>query len=164
MAHLRYAMIAWLSLGIREPGILLSHLNQLSRQLTITATAAVALYDPATRIMRWARAGHPPPLLARAGTGRALERPDGILLGAVPEPVYAVLAPQLEVGDLVLFFTDGLIERRSRNTDELLDQVKQTLAAASTEPAGDGLGRLPARLPTASPDDDTCTMVIQVLP
>jgi len=114
--------------------------------------------------MRWARAGHLPPLLARAGTARVLERPDGILLGAVPEPVYTVVAPRLEVGDLVLFYTDGLIERRSSSTDELLDQVKQTLAEVSAEPAGAALGRLPGRLPQASPDDDTCTMVVQVGP
>ena len=47
MAHLRFSLVAWLSIGIRDPGTLLGHMNRLCLQLGITGTAAIAVYDPA---------------------------------------------------------------------------------------------------------------------
>jgi serine phosphatase RsbU (regulator of sigma subunit) len=164
MAHLRYALIAWLSSGIRDPGILLANLNQLCGQLEITGTAVVALYEPASRTMRWARAGHMPPLLARGGRADSLDRPPGMLLGAVRETTYPVRSPRLAADDLVLFYTDGLVERRSAGIDELLGRVKDTLAEVSTDPAGQQLSRLRSLLQQASPDDDTCTVAVRVMP
>ncbi|GIJ45183.1 hypothetical protein Val02_20690 [Virgisporangium aliadipatigenens] len=159
MAHLRFSLIAWLSIGILDPGTLLAHLNRLCLQLGITATAAVAVYDPATRTLAWARAGHLPPLLARAGSTRELGRPDGLLLGADAGARYPVLAPRLEPADLVLFYTDGLIERRA---DDRLAHVLRHLSEVSAEPGAAPLKRLRDLLHRASPHDDTCTLAVRV--
>jgi serine phosphatase RsbU (regulator of sigma subunit) len=164
MAHLRFSLIAWLSIGIRDPGTLLAHMNRLCGQLRITGTAAVAVYDPAARTLAWARAGHLAPLLARAGTAVELDLPAGLLLGADRGSVYPVLTPRLEGGDLVLFYTDGLVERRTRGTRLMLDQVKRTLSRTSAGPGERALTDLRGLLHNASPDDDMCTLAIRVLP
>lgn len=164
MAHLRFSLVAWLSIGIRDPGTLLGHMNQLCMQLGITGTAAIGVYDPGTRTLSWARAGHMPPLLARGGAVSELDQPAGLLLGAAADVVYPVLTPTLRDDDLVLFYTDGLVERRFANTDEMLDRVKRTLADVSADPAPRPLDRLRGLLHHPSPDDDTCTLAVRVLP
>ena len=129
-----------------------------------TGTAAVAVFDPESRSLTWGRAGHAPPLLARAGTARPLELPAGLLLGADDASSYQVLAPRLAADDLLLLYTDGLVERRVAATPPLIDQVLLGLAEASAEPGELALGRLASRLNRPSPDDDTCTVAVRVLP
>ncbi|MET8365054.1 SpoIIE family protein phosphatase [Micromonospora sp. NPDC005194] len=163
MAHLRFALVAWLSIGIRDPSVLLGHLNRLCGQLSITGTAVVAVYDPATRVLCWGRAGHTVPLLSRAGETKPLDRPPGLLLGAGDDAVYPVLSPRLSPGDLVLFYTDGLIERRAPEQDRL-PQVRATLSALTATPGEQPLARLRDLLNHPNPDDDTCTLAVRVLP
>jgi serine phosphatase RsbU (regulator of sigma subunit) len=163
MAHLRYGLVAWLSSGIDEPGALVGHLNRLSGQLNITGTAVVAVYDPASNDLRWARAGHMAPLLARAGQADLLDRPDGMLLGADPRSIYPVRSAALQPDDVVLFYTDGLVERRQTSLNVLLGTVKQALASVSVKPDETSLPRLNTLLHDPSPDDDTCTLAVRVL-
>jgi len=160
MAHLRFALIAWLAIGIDDPATLLRHLNRLCTRLRVTGTAVIAVYDPATRGLTWARAGHAAPLLARGGTTMPLELPPGLLLGADDNAGYQMLTPFLVPGDLLLFYTDGLVERRTPGGPALLPRVMSALAEAS---AGDeqGLPELAARLNRPSPDDDTCTVLVR---
>ena len=163
MAHLRFALVAWLSIGIREPGLLLRHLNRLCTQLGITGTALVAVYDPRTRTLPWARAGHMAPLVARDGDSIELDRPAGLLLGAEPEEDFPVASTRLEPGDLVLFYTDGLVERRSGGTTERAAEVREHLQAVSAAPGADPLPRIHRLLHAPSPDDDTCTLTVRVM-
>ncbi|MET8348566.1 PP2C family protein-serine/threonine phosphatase [Micromonospora sp. NPDC005206] len=163
MAHLRFALVAWLSIGIRDSAVLLGHLNRLCGQLAITGTAVVAVYDPVTRLLCWGRAGHLAPLLSRDGGTGPLDRPPGLLLGAADDSVYPVLTPRLRPGDLVLFYTDGLVERRAPEEDRL-EQVRSVLSALSAEPGEQTLGRLRDLLHQPSPDDDTCALAVRVLP
>jgi serine phosphatase RsbU (regulator of sigma subunit) len=161
MAHLRFALVAWLSVGIRDPGLLLRHLNRLCAQLGITGTALVGVYDPGTRLLPWARAGHMPPLIGRGGRSIDLDRPPGLLLGAEPESDFPVANARLHPGDLVLFYTDGLVERRgdmSRRSAEVRDH----LSAVSAAPGADPLPRIHRLLHAPSPDDDTCTLAVRV--
>ncbi|MDR7277814.1 PP2C family protein-serine/threonine phosphatase [Catenuloplanes atrovinosus] len=159
MAHLRFALVAWLSIGLRDPGVLLSHLNRLCLQLGITGTAIIALYDPAGRTLRWARAGHPMPLLSRDGGADEFDRPCGLLLGAAESAEYPVLTPVLRPDDVVLFYTDGLVERRAGDPAAQVLRVRDALAAA-----GPDLRRVHAALNEPSTFDDTCTLAVRVLP
>lgn len=163
MAHLRFALIAWLSIGIDDPALLLAHLNRLCGQLGITGTAVIGVYDPGPRTLSWARAGHPVPLLARSGRTRLLDQPAGLLLGAADDACYPVPRLRLRGGDLLLLYTDGLVERRTTSTHKLVARVKEVLSAASTQPDGEQLTLLRARLNYSSPDDDTCTLAVRVL-
>lgn len=87
-------------------------------------TAFVAVYDPAARMLTCVRAGHNPPLLFNPGReGRSLElKPDGIGLGIVDQDTFEPLIKRLEVpvlsGDVLLLYTDGLVEAHDRNGEE----------------------------------------------
>ncbi|MGC9541536.1 PP2C family protein-serine/threonine phosphatase [Streptomyces sp. UG1] len=94
-----------------QPGQLMSWLNQLLDATVQPAlgSAVCCRYRPDTRTLAWAQAGHPAPLLFRDGTGRRLNAPEGVLLGATSSAEYAQAEETLEVGDLLVLHTDGLV-------------------------------------------------------
>ncbi|MEV4919276.1 SpoIIE family protein phosphatase [Streptomyces tirandamycinicus] len=109
MAMLMGALRALAVAGI-PPGPLMGHLNVLldsSAQPTLGSTVCCH-YDPATRVLSWAQAGHPAPLLFRGGTGHALPQPDGVLLGATAGGAYEQDEISLLPGDVLVLHTDGL--------------------------------------------------------
>ncbi len=161
MAHLRFALVAWLSEGIRDPGVLLRHLNRLCAQLGITGTAVIGVYDPATCLLPWSRAGHMAPLLGRDGRSSDLDLPPGLLLGADAEAEFPVAGARLRPGDLVLFYTDGLVERRGEGARRATG-VRHHLGAVSADPGPDPLPRIHRLLHAPNPDDDTCTLAVRV--
>ncbi|MEU3465233.1 SpoIIE family protein phosphatase [Streptomyces sp. NPDC006733] len=140
------------------PGRMLGWLNTVAHRLTehVTATVVCGLYDPATRVVRWARAGHPPPVLVRGERSTVLPLPAGILLGAVAEARYAEETVLLAPGDTLLLYTDGLLERRDRTVNQSLEQLLRDAGP----PTGD-LEKDLDRLLTHSnsdTDDDTCVI------
>jgi serine phosphatase RsbU (regulator of sigma subunit) len=163
MAHLRFALIAWLSIGIHDPSELLAHLNRLCLQLRITGTAVLAVFDPAGGELAWARAGHAPPLLARGGRAVPVDLPRGLLLGADEDAVYQVCRPRLAGGDLMLLYTDGLVERRTPGDPTLLNEVTGLVVTASAGVDDRTVAELASALSRPSPDDDTCTLTVRVL-
>ncbi|MGW4720060.1 SpoIIE family protein phosphatase [Nocardia sp. NPDC004260] len=146
------------------PGQMLTWLNLVAHHLTdnIFATAICGLYDPQTRVLRWARAGHLPPVLVRAGQASSLPLLQGMLLGAVAETTFEEAELQLEPDDTLLLYTDGLIERR----DRLLDDCIERLLVRSAQLSGTLDDRLDELLDgsDADTDDDTCVVGIQVGP
>lgn len=82
------------------------------------ASAAVCMLDQGRPALRWAQAGHPPPVLVSCGTARLLARPSGLLLGTAPTAKYHLGYEELAAGDILFFYTDGLVERRDRDIDE----------------------------------------------
>ncbi|CAL9364765.1 hypothetical protein SUDANB176_00746 [Streptomyces sp. enrichment culture] len=101
-----------------EPGPLLACLNRLldATVQPVLGSAVCLRYRPETRSLVWAQAGHPAPLLFRDGTGRALDAPDGVLLGATSGASYGQAEVTLEVGDLLLLHTDGLVPGQAGTT------------------------------------------------
>ncbi|WP_159671940.1 PP2C family protein-serine/threonine phosphatase [Streptomyces mexicanus] len=93
------------------PDRLLAWLNQLldTTGRPALGSAVCCRYRPATRTLLWARAAHPAPLLFRDATGRALDAPDGVPLGAGPDAAYGQAEATLAVGDLLLLHTDALL-------------------------------------------------------
>ncbi|WP_107482939.1 SpoIIE family protein phosphatase [Streptomyces sp. M41(2017)] len=144
------------------PGQLLSWLNAVAHHLTggVTATAVCGIYDPRRRVLRWARAGHLPPVLVRDADAAPLPLIKGILLGAVPEATFEEDEVQLAVHDTLLMFTDGLIERRDRSVEVSLRQLLQA-ARTTSRTLDHQLDRL-LTYSRSDTDDDTCIVGIQV--
>jgi serine phosphatase RsbU (regulator of sigma subunit)/PAS domain-containing protein len=144
------------------PGQLLTWLNLVAHHLAehITATAVCGLYDPDTRILRWARAGHLPPVLVRAGKARSLPLHGGLLLGAVPDITYQEEEIRLLPGDTLLMYSDGLVERRDLALDDSLTELLNA-AAGPDRPLGDLLDHLLTHS-RSDTDDDTCLIGIRV--
>ncbi len=144
------------------PAQLLSWLNTVTYHLTshLTATAVCGIYDPDTRCLRWARAGHLPPVLVRGAEARAFPLASGALLGAMPDVQYGEEEVQLEREDILLMYTDGLVERRDASVTESLAQ----LLAVASRPAGSLEKRLDNLLTYSSSDtdDDTCLIGVRV--
>ncbi|MFJ8769745.1 SpoIIE family protein phosphatase [Streptomyces clavifer] len=161
MVVLRNAMRG-LAITGAGPGQLLSWLNIVAHHLTeqVTATAVCGLFDPETRILRWARAGHLPPVLVRGEEAFKLPLLRGLLLGALAEAEYQEEEIQLEPSDTLLMYTDGLIERRDTSVEDSLSQLLTTARAAAPS-----LERRLDRLLTHSEsdtDDDTCIIGVRV--
>ncbi|MET0491795.1 MAG: PP2C family protein-serine/threonine phosphatase [Actinoplanes sp.] len=165
MAQLRHSLRA-LAVTTSDPAELLGHLNLLTCELDyenravaeIAATAVVARYEPDRRRLTWAQAGHPPPLLSRGGRTAPLTRPPGPMLGVVADARYVCSTLDLQFGDLVLFYTDGLVEHRLRGVDDGLAAVIATVDEAVAASPRQPLGELLSRLRQANPEDDTCIL------
>ena len=145
------------------PADLLRHLNYAACHLTegIAGTVVCGRYDPETRLLRWARAGHLPPVLVRDGKAEMLPLPGGVLLGLHPEAEYEEVTLPLRSGDSLLLFTDGLIERRA---DSISDALREFTAAAV--PAGpDAATHADRILASAISDtgDDACLVAVRIL-
>jgi serine phosphatase RsbU (regulator of sigma subunit) len=161
MAQLRHALATMVVTTTTDPADLLSHLNRLlsaKRATAGLATAVVARFDPSAMTLTWALAGHPAPLHTRRGVTTHLDEPHSTMLGVIRDPHYRNATVVLEADDLLLFFTDGLIEHRRHTIDEGLVPVVATLNRASTAAGRPSLPDLLAQLRRANPDDDTCIL------
>ncbi|GGQ43058.1 SpoIIE family protein phosphatase [Couchioplanes azureus] len=161
MAQLRHMLAGLTVTTTTDPAQLLWHLNRLLYSCATTATAAVARFDPGSQSLTWAQAGHPAPLHARAGTTTALPRPHGQLLGADRDARYDTATVSLDPADLLLFYTDGLIEHRRHTLAEGLAPVIATLNDISASGSSQPLADLLSRLRRANPDDDTCLLAVR---
>jgi len=145
------------------PAELLDWLNKIAFHLTdgIIGTAVCGLFDPQTRSLRWARAGHLPPVLVRDGAAEILPLPEGVLLGADPDARFTEAVLPLRPGDALVLFTDGLIERHDEPIDDSLEALQRLIAAA---PAADIHGFADHLLGQARSDtsDDACLVAVGV--
>lgn len=161
MARLRGAL-AGLAITGSPPERLLGWLNDLVHHVDAEHTASVmaGYFDPHSRVLTWAQAGHPPPLLVRGDQAQPLESPAGVLLGAGRDG-YEAASLQLEPGDLLLLYSDGLVERRDRSLEAGLDTL--TCAAAGITDPEQVIATVLDALGSTDPEDDTCLVALRVL-
>jgi serine phosphatase RsbU (regulator of sigma subunit) len=161
MARLRGAL-AGLAITGAPPARLVGWLNDLVRHVGPEHTASViaGYFDPASRVLTWAQAGHPPPILIRGGWARPLDPPAGILLGAGAAE-YGTAALALARGDVLLLYSDGLIERRYWSLDDgLAALIAATRGRADPERV---IAAAVRALGATDAEDDTCLVALQVL-
>ncbi len=105
-------------------------------------TLFTARIDPQTLDMDYCNAGHDPPLLMRAdGTVERLE-PGGMLLGIEPEAGYEQSRTRLGVGDVLVAFTDGLVDVMSFSSERFgIDRLIAGVQAGmnNARPTGAGV-------------------------
>jgi serine phosphatase RsbU (regulator of sigma subunit) len=143
-ASLLTASLEALAAGPIEDGLPPDQIcDRLSRQLHRRtppekyATAFVAVLHTASGLLRYTNAGHNPPLLVRA-TGE-VERlgPTGLPIALVPAAPYRLAETLLSPGDLLVIYTDGLVEAASPEDEEYgLDRLTEAclrLRSASCE-------------------------------
>ncbi len=103
-------------------------------------TLFYAKLDPQTRLLRYASAGHNPPLLYRPSTQESTWlKPTGPAIGLVDDFGFASNDVQLSSGDILLLYTDGIVEAVNPSQDQqfgydrLLDVVRQNDGSSATE-------------------------------
>jgi serine phosphatase RsbU (regulator of sigma subunit)/anti-sigma regulatory factor (Ser/Thr protein kinase) len=163
MGQLRTAVRTLAVLDLMPDELLaqLDHLAMGTAQVQL-ATCVYAVFDPVTRELCFATAGHPPPLLRDPdGTARFLPSPSGAPLGVGGVPFEA--APEsVQDGSRLLLYTDGLIESRGADLDDGLAALAAAFVAAPTELEGlcdhvlDVLGRAQGH------DDDVAMLVAEL--
>lgn len=126
------------------------------------ASAMVCVFEQARPVLRWAQAGHPPPVLVSGGRAWLLARPCGLLLGTEPTARYNLASEELAPGDVLFCYTDGLIERRDRDIDEGLAALLAAAACCQRETAEEAIAALLDRLEPPSGDDDVCLLAVLV--
>ncbi|MGJ0484548.1 MAG: PAS domain S-box protein [Methylomicrobium sp.] len=68
-------------------------------------------YEIDSRLIRYANAGHPPPLLYQRSQNACIQLDaDGLIVGVNEQVHFEEKSLPLEAGDIILFYTDGLIE------------------------------------------------------
>ncbi|QIJ60846.1 SpoIIE family protein phosphatase [Streptomyces sp. JB150] len=123
MGRLRTATCAYSDLDM-DPGEVLRHLDKITCDLEhYIVTCLYVVFDPRTRRCCIANAGHMPPALARTGRPPALlDLPPGTPLGVGDMPFETTTAA-LGPGDLLVLYTDGLVETRQHPIDDRLNTL-----------------------------------------
>lgn len=128
MGQLRIAMHA-LAPASSGPADLLERLDAFSDDVpgALCATVAYAVIEPASGLMSYACAGHPPPFVAGPSGGTvALSEGRSVPLG-VPGGSRPQATTTLVPGATLLLYSDGLVERRAELIDDSLGRLARTL-------------------------------------
>jgi anti-sigma regulatory factor (Ser/Thr protein kinase)/putative methionine-R-sulfoxide reductase with GAF domain len=165
MGQLRTGLRAYALEG-HAPGETLKRLDRLLQTISGRgmATAAYGVVDPTTGALRYASAGHPPPILVRRGYDAELLTPiSAPPLGSLPFAAYHEVEATLLPGDTLLLYTDGLIERRREPLTTGLERLRALAAAPGT--AEQLCQRVTEQLvPPAGGDDDIAVVALRVAP
>lgn len=125
-------------------------------------TAAATIFDPATSTLSIANAGHPFPFLARRGAVRPIVS-QGSPLGAAAATEYQASEVEVQPGDVLLWFTDGVTEcenaARQQFTEKRLRALLQSAAASGPVAARDAIVSAIAAFRSGQPLADDVTLV-----
>jgi serine phosphatase RsbU (regulator of sigma subunit) len=114
----------------------------LSSELFITM--AYFLYSPEGRRLTYANGGHNPPVLLRAGNDEPeLLDAEGMAIGFLPDVEFEEKGWELRPGDLLVAYTDGLVEAESgQGTQFGMERLLHCVLQNRHRPAAEILDRL----------------------
>lgn len=165
MGQLRSVVRAFAA-DAHDPGDVLSRVDRIVDSMRISRVASL-IYATLTQVpgslnweLRYSRAGHLPGLLVRDGQVRELDGAGGRLVGfgAVQRDT---ATEELHPGDVIVLYTDGLVERRDRPIQQGLAELGATLAAVEPRDAAT-VGESLLRALAESPEDDVAVVVMRV--
>jgi len=155
-------------------GLLNQHFHEILKETNelIFVSVCYVVLDTRARTVHCASAGHPSPLLANRRTGSITalfeSLRDNPALGLYPDSRYDVFSRPLHEGDLLLLFTDGVIEAlnardedfgRERLEATILDHLDADLASLTKAI----LDRVLAFTDHQPPTDDICLLAAEAL-
>jgi PAS domain S-box-containing protein len=148
------------------PGAVLRRVDQLVTGMRLSRSASL-VYLHLQRLegggweLAWARAGHLPPILVRAdGSVETLMDGGGPMVG-IGNGERATSTRLLQPGDVVICYTDGLIERRARPMMDGLRQLQGLCGALGSHHAA-GVGEQLLRALGEAPEDDMAVVVLRI--
>jgi serine phosphatase RsbU (regulator of sigma subunit) len=134
------------------------------------ATVAAVIIEPDLSLLTYATAGHPPILIRRAKTGTveippAAEGPALCLPSDQDCSQYTQGQTSFDAGDIMLMYTDGLIERRGEDLDDGIARVAERLQSWQPGvPLGSLCDELIAALGAEPQLDDMCVLAVSPAP
>ncbi|HJV66581.1 MAG TPA: SpoIIE family protein phosphatase [Geomonas sp.] len=129
--------------SLHTPGKVVTALNDLLyKDLTraeLFVTMTYLSLDQTSGRVRYANAGHPPSLLYRPSSGTFAELDaDGLILGVRKGVRFDEPTVQMERGDLLLLYTDGLLEAEDENGEQFgIGRLRQVVALQHANPAAE---------------------------
>ena len=167
MGQLRSAVRALAVTGL-SPAALLERLDEYASRHDVgkMCTLVYAELDVVNRTLRFACAGHPPPVLASPGADPRLAwggRSTPLAAFAAPEERHDATEP-FPPGSMVLLYTDGLIEERSRPVDHGLERLRAAVGAHRDEATSTILYEVVGVAPTLAHADDLCALIARTAP
>ncbi|GAB2728137.1 SpoIIE family protein phosphatase [Streptomyces bullii] len=164
MGQVRTGVHAHATLGT-PPGQVLARINGLLVDLgtDLFTSCLYAHLDFARRCATLAGAGHPPPLLRLPdGDTRPMDLPPGPLLGVDSGADFPVTEIPFTPGTMLVFYTDGLIERPGVDLDESMADLAHHLARVDDGDLDRLIDELLARVgSTTRRTDDVALLVLQ---
>ncbi|MEU2350666.1 SpoIIE family protein phosphatase [Modestobacter sp. NPDC049651] len=132
----------------------------------LASTAACLVLDWSAGEVRWARAGHLPPLLVTADGARLLEGAGGgTVLGVPGRRPYTEGHAPVGPGSTLLLYTDGLVERRRETLDAGLDRLTGSAARhAGDAPEALASALLAELLADTDQPDDVALIAVRLMP
>jgi len=166
MGQLRSALRALAATGF-GPSALLEALDRYAclHEVGRMTTVVYCELELATGRLRYACAGHPPPVVVRPGEGPS------ILWGGRSTPLDAFrhgrvareeAACELPPGSVLVLYTDGLVEDRKQPLQEGIDRLVGELAQHAATPAGPLVAQLVHALHGSENTDDTCVLAARL--
>jgi len=163
MGQLRSVVRSY-SYDITAPGQVLERVDQLVAGMTIPRSASL-VHSTLTRTdggwrAEWSRAGHLPVMHVRGGRVEQLRDAGGALIGFGGQG-RSTGSLDLAPGDVLVYYTDGLIERRDRGLRDGIAALARVAAGVTAHDAA-GIGEeLLSRL-ADHPEDDVAVVVVRV--
>ncbi|MFC1419051.1 PP2C family protein-serine/threonine phosphatase [Streptacidiphilus cavernicola] len=146
------------------PHRILRQLDHLTSQNDATrpATCLLALVEPARHRCTFASAGHlPPALLGPGHPARLLDVPTGPPLGTGLGDYQAVVHA-MHPGQVLLLYTDGLVERRTEDIDASLARLTRLGRPQPAGPLDELLDHVLAAVTPGAPDDDIAVLAARI--
>nr|WP_276611022.1 SpoIIE family protein phosphatase [Kineococcus siccus] len=156
--------------GDDDPAHLLTRLDRAVTGLALDtlATVVVAVVEPphpgrSVRRLRWSNAGHLPPLLRHDdGAVEVLAAEPDLLVGVDPSTSRHAHEVDLQPGDVLVLYTDGLVERRHEDLDAGIAVLRGALAVADRDDADACSADLLTTLDGRTAEDDAALLVLRV--
>ena len=166
MAALRHTVRAHAVDRAEPPAAVVTRLERTSATLGLDATGTCVVgrlhpHGDGTWRLAWTNAGHPPPLLVRAGHAEFLETEIDLMLGVDPTSPRHDHERRLVPGDVLVLYTDGLVEVRGASMDDRLERLRQVAARNAAEHPDALADVLLSRLGSGGAED-LALLVVQV--
>jgi serine phosphatase RsbU (regulator of sigma subunit) len=166
MAQLRSAGRAMALQGL-PPAQLLAELNTFTAHTSHGkfATMSVAVFDPRAGALSYGSAGHPPALLRRSRDGKVVRLVDanGPVLGPIHDATYTEGQVQLEPGDILVLYTDGLVESLGQDIETGISKVQRLIEGWGAHTAlTEGCRQLTETLALPPRRDDVCVLIVRL--
>ena len=151
------------------PGQMLELVNKTLYQRPIESqfiAVTYSIYDPQARKITIANSGLPYPLMVRSGQANFLDV-GGVPLGLFPDSHYQETEVQLQTGDILVFYSDGVIESRNDPGEDFGLKRLADVVLANQERSADGIVKaaissLASFIGRTKPHDDRTMIVVKM--
>ena len=126
------------AIGTPDPGEALREVNELlyeENETMMFVTVLYSVYNPETGRLTYSNGGHDAPMLIRPdGSSELLSLTGGVALGVAPDIEFPSNTVQLEPGDTILLYTDGITEAMNGDGEQFgVKRMHDVFAASPPE-------------------------------